>query len=37
VARLARFVTTGRSPHASELVIVVAGVLVDSGAARELG
>jgi hypothetical protein len=37
VARVARFVTSGRNPHASELVGVVAGVLVDAGAAREIG
>ena len=36
VARLARFVATGRNPHAGELVGVVAGVLVDAGAVREI-
>ena len=36
VARVARFVATGRNQHAGELVGVVAGVLVDAGAAREI-
>lgn len=35
MARLARLVATGRNPHAGELVGVVAGVIVDAGAARE--
>ena len=35
MAKLARLVATGKNPHAGELVGVVAGVIVDSGAARE--
>lgn len=35
MARVARLVATGKNPHAGELVGVVAGVIVDAGAARE--
>ncbi|HWB80467.1 MAG TPA: hypothetical protein VG755_36130 [Nannocystaceae bacterium] len=35
MARVARLVASGKSPHAGELVGVVAGVIVDAGAARE--